>query len=47
VVAVETSHWFALPFAALFMFGYFYVAGRLIGEQTQARRQLLAPVAGS
>lgn len=47
VVAIETNHWFALPFAALFMFGYFYVAGRLIGEQTQARRQLLAPVADS
>jgi len=46
-VAIETNHWFALPFAALFMAGYLYVAGRLIGEQTQARRQLLAPVADS
>ena len=47
VVAIETNHWVALPFAALFMTGYFYVAGRLIGEQTQARRQVLAPVADS
>jgi cellulose synthase/poly-beta-1,6-N-acetylglucosamine synthase-like glycosyltransferase len=46
-VAIETSHWFALPFAALFMAGYFYVAGRVIGEQTQSRRHVLAPVADS
>jgi cellulose synthase/poly-beta-1,6-N-acetylglucosamine synthase-like glycosyltransferase len=45
VVAIETNHWVALPFATLFMTGYFYVAGRLIGEQSQARRQVLAPVA--
>ena len=45
VVAVQTNHWFALPFAALFAAGYFYVAGRLIAEQAQARRQVFAPVA--
>lgn len=45
VVAAETSHWFALPFAFLFMAGYLYVAGRLIVEQVQARRQVFAPVA--
>lgn len=47
IVAIETNHWVALPFASLFMAGYLYVAGRLIGEQTQARRQVLAPVADS
>jgi hypothetical protein len=46
-VAIETNHWFALPFATLFMAGYFYVAGRLIGEQSQSKRQVLAPVADS
>lgn len=43
VVAVETNHWFALPFAGLFMYGYLYVATRLIGEQFVARRETLVP----
>ncbi len=38
VVAVQTDHWVALPFASLFMFGYFYVAGRLITEQLGFRQ---------
>lgn len=33
VVAVQTDHWVALPFASLFMLGYFYVAIRLVTEQ--------------
>jgi hypothetical protein len=44
VVSVQTSHWFALPFAVLFTLGYFYVAGKLIAEQAQARRQVFAHV---
>jgi hypothetical protein len=47
VVAIETSHWFALPFAGLFAWGYGYVAFRVVSEQLQARRESLAPVAPS
>jgi cellulose synthase/poly-beta-1,6-N-acetylglucosamine synthase-like glycosyltransferase len=43
VVAVQTNHWVALPFAGLFMVGYLYVAVRLVGEQLQARQESLVP----
>jgi hypothetical protein len=33
VAAIETRHWFAAPFAALFMLGYGYVAVLVIYEQ--------------
>jgi hypothetical protein len=39
---MRTSHWFALPFAGLFMYGYLYVAARLIFEQAVSRRDSLA-----
>ncbi len=38
LAAVQTNHWLALPFAVLFMAGYFYVAFRLIAEQLLPRR---------
>ena len=43
VVAMQTNHWLALPFAGLFMVGYFYVATRLIGEQLLTRRDSTMP----
>ena len=43
IVAIQTNHWFALPFAGLFMIGYFYVASRLVGEQLLARRDSTVP----
>jgi glycosyltransferase involved in cell wall biosynthesis len=43
IVAIQTNHWVALPFAGLFMVGYFYVASRLVGEQLLARRYSLLP----
>jgi cellulose synthase/poly-beta-1,6-N-acetylglucosamine synthase-like glycosyltransferase len=46
-VAIQTSHWFAVPFAGLFAWGYLYVASRVMVEQLQARRDLLAPAPGS
>lgn len=33
VAAIETGHWFAAPFAALFMLGYGYVATLVVYEQ--------------
>lgn len=41
VASVQTGHWFALPFATLFMVGYGLVAFRVIAEQVGQRR---APV---
>lgn len=38
VAAVQNGHWFAAPFAALFCFGYGYVAALLIDEQLERRR---------
>ena len=38
VAALENSHWFAAPFAALFTFGYGYVAVLLTAEQLERRR---------
>ncbi len=38
VAALENGHWFAAPFAALFTFGYAYVATLLTAEQLERRR---------
>ncbi len=38
VASVETGHWFALPFAGLFCFGYGYVASLVASEQFARRR---------
>lgn len=46
-VALETSHWFAVPFAGLFAWGYGYVAFRIVQEQVAARRDSLVPIAAS
>jgi hypothetical protein len=46
-VAIETSHWFAIPFAGLFAWGYGYVAFRVVMEQMQARRDSLMPVSAA
>jgi glycosyltransferase involved in cell wall biosynthesis len=43
MVAFQTSHWFAIPFAGLFAWGYGYVATRVTYEQLLARRESLAP----
>ncbi len=36
--SVSTGHWFATPFAALFTFGYAYVAALVVREQAARRR---------
>jgi hypothetical protein len=46
VAALETEHWFAVPFAALFCFGYSYVAAKVISEQLEHRRASLIPAFG-
>jgi cellulose synthase/poly-beta-1,6-N-acetylglucosamine synthase-like glycosyltransferase len=43
VAAVQTDHWVALPFASLFMLGYFYVAARLVTEQLVVRQVAQLP----
>lgn len=47
VVAIDTSHWFAIPFAGLFAWGYAYVAFRMVVEQMQTRRDSFAPAAAA
>jgi hypothetical protein len=37
--SIQTKHWFAAPFAALFTLGYGYVALLVILEQSQRRRE--------
>jgi hypothetical protein len=44
VASITTEHWFALPFAALFMLGYGGVAALVVGEQLRARRQSMFPL---
>jgi glycosyltransferase involved in cell wall biosynthesis len=39
IASVETGHWFATPFAMLFMLGYGYVAVLVGAEQTSRRRE--------
>ncbi|MEZ4224199.1 MAG: glycosyltransferase [Polyangiaceae bacterium] len=36
--SIQTQHWFATPFACLFMFGYGYVASQVTLEQLAQRR---------
>ena len=43
VASIETSHWFATPFAALFMLGYGYVAFAVTAEQIAGRRDSRVP----
>jgi len=38
VTSIQTGHWFATPFAALFMLGYGYVAVLVATEQASRRR---------
>ncbi len=47
VASVTTSHWFATPFAALFMFGYGYVAFKVTSEQMAHRRAPQLPAESS
>ena len=42
VASVETKHYFATPFAMLFMFGYGYVALLVASEQVRRRRESMA-----
>ena len=42
VASIETGHWFATPFAALFTFGYGYVATLVASEQFARRKALVA-----
>jgi hypothetical protein len=44
VASIETKHWFATPFAMLFMVGYGYVATLVIAEQLGRRRDARALV---
>jgi hypothetical protein len=47
VVSFETGHWFAVPFAGLFTFGYGYVALLVASEQATHRRRVgVAPAGG-
>ncbi|MBN4059257.1 glycosyltransferase [Endomicrobium sp. AH-315-J14] len=45
VVSVQTGHFFATPFAALFAFGYGYIALLVIGEGMSRRRHSSARLA--
>jgi hypothetical protein len=40
VVSIQTAHWFAAPFAALFFCGYAFVAWQVVTEQFAQRRSL-------
>lgn len=42
IASLETGHWFAAPFASLFMLGYSYVAWLVVAEQVAVRRTALA-----
>ena len=42
LAALQNGHWFAAPFAALFTFGYAYVAVLLMAEQLDRRRETAA-----
>ena len=48
VASIETGHWFATPFAMLFMIGYGYVASLVASEQLARRRAArLAPASAA
>jgi hypothetical protein len=40
VLSLRTGHYFATPFATLFMLGYSYIAALVIGEQLARRRHV-------
>jgi hypothetical protein len=42
IASIETGHWFATPFAGLFMVGYGYVAWLVVTEQLSRRREARA-----
>jgi hypothetical protein len=42
LASLHTGHWFAMPFAMLFTFGYGYVALLVATEQAARRRAALA-----
>ena len=42
IASLRTGHWFAMPFAMLFTFGYGYVALLVATEQAARRRAALA-----
>lgn len=44
VASIETGHWFAAPFAALFTLGYGYVAAQVLRDQLFVRRTSQLPV---
>jgi cellulose synthase/poly-beta-1,6-N-acetylglucosamine synthase-like glycosyltransferase len=46
VASIETGHWFATPFAALFMLGYGYVAYNVASEQAARRKAAIASEPG-
>ena len=45
VASIETGHWFATPFAAIFTFGYGYVATLVASEQFARRRAAIQALA--
>jgi glycosyltransferase involved in cell wall biosynthesis len=47
VASIETRHWFAAPFATLFMVGYGYVAFMVVSEQLGHRREARSSAAAS
>jgi hypothetical protein len=46
LAALQNGHWFAAPFAALFCFGYGYVAVTLTTEQLERRRAARTSMTG-
>jgi glycosyltransferase involved in cell wall biosynthesis len=46
VVSLSTGHWFAAPFAGLFMVGYVYVSLRLVAENVARTRHVRAVPGG-
>ena len=40
VASIQSGHWFAAPFAALFACGYWYVSYHVIVEQLGAREEV-------
>ncbi|MBN4050116.1 glycosyltransferase [Desulfobulbus sp. AH-315-M07] len=41
VVSIASGHWFATPFATLFMLGYFYVSYLIVAEQVARQRHVV------
>lgn len=47
IASIQTHHWFATPFAMLFMIGYAYVASLVVSEQLSRRHELATNVMSS